>query len=295
MLPPSAPCGPQRPGVNTTPAVGADGTIIVVSRAHLNARYAYVVAIDQNLSPKWATSLRDYLQDGCGVTTPANGTDTENLFNCRAGTPMGVERVTGLPPAGRVDDQSSSSPVALPDGGVLYGAFTSYNGSRGHLLKLDHAGTLVGSYDFGWDSTPSVFGTATSYKIVVKDNHYGVDQNDVDLGPFFITELDSSLKILWKFQSTNTKSCVRQPDGTNACTDDHPNGFEWCINAVDRDGTVYANSEDGNAYAITANGTLRESFFLNQALGAAYTPIALDHAGRVYALNNGHLAMLGTK
>ncbi|HEX2688148.1 MAG TPA: hypothetical protein VHN14_16075 [Kofleriaceae bacterium] len=142
-----------------------------------------------------------------------------------------------------------------------------------------------------------MFGGSTDYKIVLKDNHYGTDQDGVDLGPFYITELDASLNMVWKFQSTNTKSCVRQPDGSMSCTDDHPHGFEWCINAaaVDRDGTVYANSEDGNAYAITADGKLRDSFFLEQSLGAAYTPIALDHTGRVFALNNGHLTILGGK
>lgn len=297
VLPPSSPCGPQRPGINTTPAVGSDGTIFIVSRAHANPRYAYVVALDESLSPKWATSLRDFLRDGCGVTTASDGTDSDNTGHCRVGTPAGIERVTGFLPAGRLEDQSSSSPVALPDGGVLYGAFTGYNGSRGHLFKLDRSGTIVGSYDFGWDTTPSVFGSPSDYKIVVKDNYYGQDQNGVDLGPFYITQLDASLNVRWRFQSTNTQRCARQPDGSTSCIDDHPNGFEWCINAaaVDRDGTVYANSEDGNAYAIRPNGTLRESFFLDRALGAAYTPIALDHTGRVFALNNGRLSILGSK
>jgi outer membrane protein assembly factor BamB len=296
IAPPSSPCGPQRPGINTTPAIASDGTIFVVSRAHFNPRYSYVVAIDDNLAPKWATSLRDVFHDGCGVTSAIDGTD-DHVNGCRVGTPVGLERVTGLAPAGRVDDESSSSPVALPDGGVLYGAFSGYNGARGHLVKLDTGGAIVGSYDFGWDSTPAVFGGPLGYRIVVKDNHYGVDSDGVDLGPFFITELDSSLHVIWRFESTNTQSCVRQPDGSKACIDDHPHGFEWCINAVavDRDGTVYANSEDGNAYAITADGKYRDALFLEQSLGAAYTPIALDHAGRVFALNNGHLAVLGAR
>jgi hypothetical protein len=299
-LPPSAPCGPQRPGINTTPAVGADGSIFIVSRAHFNSRYAYVTAVDEHLTTRWATSLRDYLHDGCGVTTPADGVDgtaTANQRHCRAGTPTGLEPDTGLPPAGSVDDSSSSSPVALPDGGVLYGAYTRYNDFRGHLFQLSRSGQIAGSYDFGWDSTPAVFGGPGDYKIVVKDNHYEFDQNGVPAGPYFITELDSSLNVLWKFQSTNTKSCVRTFNGEIGCVSDHPNGFEWCINApaIDRDGTVYANSEDGNAYAIAGDGTLRDAFFLEQSLGAAYTPTALDHAGHVYALNNGHLVILGDK
>lgn len=295
VAPPTAPCGPQRPGINTTPAVGADGTIFVVSRAHANPRYGYIAAVGPDLTPRWATSLRDMLHDDCGVLTPSDATATDQTSDCRPGTPDGVERVTGLAPAGRVDDQSSSSPVALPDGGVLYGAFTGYNSSRGHLFELDRTGAVAATFDFGWDSTPAVFGGPDDYKIVIKDNHYGTDANGVDLGPFYITELDAQLHTVWQFQSTNTRSCARQPDGTIACIDDHPHGFEWCINApaIDRDGTVYANSEDGTAYAIAADGTLRDALFLDQALGAAYTPVALDHRGRVFALNGGRLTVLG--
>ena len=51
----------------------------------------------------------------------------------------------------------------------------------------------------------------------------------------------------------------------------------------------------GNAYAITADGRLRDAVFLETSLGAAYTPIALDRTGRVFALNNGHLSVLGHK
>jgi outer membrane protein assembly factor BamB len=295
VAPPTAPCGPQRPGINTAPAVAADGTIFVVSRAHGNPRYAYIVAVDPDLAPRWATSLRDLLQDNCGVTNPSDGTATERTSHCRAGTPLGVERLTGLAPAAQVNDSSSSSPVALPDGGVLYGAFTGYNSARGHLFKLDRTGAVAALFDFGWDSTPAVSGGPDDYRIVIKDNHYGTDENGVDLGPFYITELDAQLHVLWQFQSTNTRSCARHPDGSIACTDDHPHGFEWCINApaVDRDGTVYANSEDGTTYAITSNGQLRDAIFLDQALGAAYTPVALDRAGRVFALNAGQLAVLG--
>jgi outer membrane protein assembly factor BamB len=295
VLPPTAPCGAQRPGINTTPAVAADGTIFVVSRAHGNSRYAYVVAVDPDLTPRWATSLRDLLHDHCGVSVASDATATERTSHCRPGTPIGVERVTGLAPAARVDDTSSSSPVALPDGGVLYGAFTGYNSARGHLVAIDRIGAVTATFDFGWDSTPAVIRGADDYRIVVKDNHYGTDDNGVDHGPFYITELDARLHVLWQFQSTSTRSCARQPDGSIACTDDHPHGFEWCINApaVDRDGTVYANSEDGTTYAITANGQLRDAIFLDRALGAAYTPVALDRSGRVYALNAGRLTVLG--
>ena len=52
---------------------------------------------------------------------------------------------------------------------------------------------------------------------------------------------------------------------------------------------------DGHLYAVDATGQLRDRFLLGKALGAAYTPVVLDHLGRVYALNNGHMFVIGAK
>ena len=38
-VPPTVPCGPQRPGINAIPAIAPDGTIYTVSRAHVADRY----------------------------------------------------------------------------------------------------------------------------------------------------------------------------------------------------------------------------------------------------------------
>jgi len=295
QLPPQYLCGAQRPGINSTPAIGPDGTIFVASRAHFDELYSYVAAVNPDLSTKWTASLRDRMHDGCGITIPSDGTPTQHLGDCAVGAPIGLDPSTGLAPAGMVDDDSSASPVALPDGGVLYGSLTYYNGERGHLMKFDANGTFSGAFDFGWDDTPAIISSGDDYKIITKDNHYGEDQWGVDLGPYYITQLDSSLNVDWKFLSTNTQSCQRAPDGTVACMSDHPHGFEWCINApaVDRDGTVFVNSEDGTAYAIGPDGQLRDSLFLDKAEGAAYTPVVIDHTGRVFAINNGHLVVLG--
>ena len=109
-VPQSAECGSQRPGINIAPAVAPDGTIYTVTRAHFNSRYSYIVAINPDLTPKWIASLRDRLNDGCGV-----------LAACREGTTQGVEPNTNDLPAGQVSDLSSSSPVVAPDGSILYG------------------------------------------------------------------------------------------------------------------------------------------------------------------------------
>ena len=89
----------------------------------------------------------------------------------------------------------------------------------------------------------------------------------------------------------------RAPDGTVSCVANpkNANGFEWCVNAlaVDANGAVYGNSEDGGVYVINQGGSLKDHLFLQLALGAAYTPISIDRAGRIYTQNDGHLFVVG--
>jgi outer membrane protein assembly factor BamB len=290
-LPPQFPCMSQRAAVNITPAIGKDGTIFTVTRAHsFRANdYAFIVALKPNLSLKWATPMNGILGDGCGVEVPFG----PGPFDCREGATSGpgVDPATNRLPSGQASDIGSSSPVATPDGGVIYGAFTGYNGFRGHLIKLDRHGHFKGSYDFGWDVTPGISRRGDDYSIIVKDNHYFSN------GPFLVTQLDSDLNVEWQFANTSTVTCERLPDDTISCFDDglHPDGFEWCINApaIDRNGTVYGLNEDGYMYAIDRHGVEVERVFMTRTRAAAYTPLSIDTRGRVYAQNNGELYVLG--
>src|SRR5262249_50096567 len=161
------------------------------------------------------------------------------------------------------------------------------------LLQFDAQGNFLHSYDFGWDVTPGIYLHDGTYSIVLKDNHYDTGSycNDEMAcppdpgGPYRVTQLDPKLQIEWVFTSTNQNSCVRKSDGTTHCMADHPNGFEWCINApaIDRRGVVYANGEDGVVYAIEQGGQAAKSLFLGESVGAAYTPLSLDKDGRIYA------------
>lgn len=318
--PPSSPCGTMRPALNAAPAIGQDGTIYTVTRTHLQDgvnRYAGIAAVNRDLTPKWWTSMRDRLNDGCnndqgtfpGSLLPANGTPG----GCRLGATPGVDPAQNSRPAARVLDDSSSSITVAPDGSILYGAYTRYDFARGHLMKFDSNGQFQGAYSFGWDSTPAVYQHDGTYSVVIKDNEYGGGPGfgsycNVDSvcpsrnnGPFFITQLDPNLNVEWKFQNTNNQLCTRNPDGSITCV---PNtsgnqwqniGFEWCINApvVDNQGVVYANSEDGNLYSIGQGGTLKQNIFLDQALGAAYTPLAIGPDGKIYTENKGKLFSIG--
>jgi hypothetical protein len=282
---PTITCGAVRPGINAAPAIAADGTIYVVGHANFNSRWSYIAAANPDLTPKWSASLRNLFHDGCGVLVPFGTTSR----SCRAGTTLGVDPNDNQPGSGSVSDDSTSSPVALPDGSVLYGTYTSYNGARGHLVHFSSSGAFLASYDFGWDTTPAVWEHGGTWSIVMKENFYAPPEK------YFITQLDANLKIEWQFRSTNTMACGRGPDGQVTCVDEQPDGFEWCVNApaIDSRGTVYANSEDGNLYAIGQNGVVQEKIFLQLALGAGYTPVSIGPDGKIYAQNAGHLFAVG--
>jgi hypothetical protein len=280
-VPSSIPCGSQRPGLNVAPAIAPDGTIYTISRAHFNSRWTYLVALNSDLTPKWSASLRDRFNDGCNVLLPPNGT----AGGCRSGALQGVDPSDNTAGAGRALDNSTSSPLIAPDASVFYGAYTRYNYTRGHLMHFSAGGAFLGSYPFGWDITPAIYTHTTGYSIVTKENHYDVGSYcDVcsdatrasDPSGYFVTRLDASLRVEWQVAN--------------------PNGMEWCVNgpAIDRDGVAYINAEDGSLYSINPDGTLRQSILLTEALGQAYTPVAIDDNGRVYAEKAGLLLVVSS-
>lgn len=195
--PPRPRAARKRPGVNAAPATGPDGTIYLIGRAHFNSAYGYLVAVNPDLTPLWSASLRDRLNDGCDVLLPPSG----SLGGCRAGSFRGVDPATNELPAGRVFDQSTSSPVVAPDGSILYGAATRYNYGRGHLFRFSSTGGFLAAYDFGWDITPAVYEHDGTWSVILKDNFYPVGtycgvpgQCGEGEAKYSLTSLDSNLR-----------------------------------------------------------------------------------------------------
>jgi len=277
-------CGAQRPGLNVAPAIAADGsTLYTLSRSHHSGRDAYLVAVNTaDLSLSWAISLQGLLNDGCNVLLPPNG----QPGGCSNGATTGVDPWQNVPGPGILQDASSGSPVVAPDGSILIGLYTDYNYARGHLLKFDSHGTFLASYDFGWDSTPAIYPHGGTYSVVLKDNHYPAGSYcsnptycpRAPIGPYYITQLDTNLVPEWKFQVVS-----KNPN----------NGF--CANApaVDSNGVVYADNENGNLYAIQQGGTTVNSISIGGRINAGYTPVSIGGDGLIYALNAGHLIAVG--
>jgi hypothetical protein len=303
---PTTKCGAVRPGINVAPAVAPDGTIYTVARNHFVTRYGYIVAVNPDMTAKWTASTHGVLSDGCNIEIPPNGTPG----GCTVGATTGVAPDTNSAPSGRILDDSSSSPVVAPDGSILYGSYTAYNYLQGHLLRYSSTGQFLNSFHFGWDDTPAIRTHGSTYSIITKDNHYGVgsycgnpavcppDRTASNPGypeAYFVTSLTPNLTVEWMFQNTNTLSCTRNPDNSVTCVSDHPNGFEWCVNApaIDSNGVTYANSEDGNLFALNSDGTLKQKIFQQLAIGAAYTPASIGGDGKLYSQNDGHLYVVG--
>jgi hypothetical protein len=242
-----------------------------------------------------------------GGQLPPNGAPG----GCRVGAHLGVDPGTNEPGPGRVLDDSTSSPVVAPDGSIFYGAYTLYNYAQGHMMRFSANGQFLNAFAFGWDITPAIYSHSSTYSVILKNNHYGggsycsvdefcpPDRNEQNSDgypeAFFVSSLSPNLTLEWSFQNTNTLSCTRQPNGSITCVSDHPRSFEWCVNAVvvDSRGVVYANSEDGNLFAINPDGTLKKRIFQQLALGAAYTPASLGADGKIYSQNAGHLFVVG--
>jgi hypothetical protein len=312
-VPPTIKCGTQRVAINAAPAIGPDGTIYLITRAHFISRYSYLVAVNPDLSPKWDASLRDRLNDGCGVPHAQGGQLEPNgqPNGCRVGANYGVDPATNRPGAGRVLDDQSSSPAVAPDGSIFFGAYTNFNYFQGHLMHFDANGNFLNAYGFGWDTTPAFYKHDGTYSVVTKDNHYGdseaycfvdalcpTDRNTYAPDypeAYFITSLTPNLTVEWQYQASNQQSCSRDASGKVTCVTDHPLSFEWCVNApaIDSNGVVYVNSEDGWLYAISQGGKVKDRIFQQLALGAAYTPASLGSDGKIYSQNSGHLFVIG--
>lgn len=287
-VPANVTCGTQRPGLNVAPVISNDGsTLYTVARAHFRGRASYLLALNiADLSLQWSTSLLNIFDDGCDILLPPDGQPD----GCSIYGGTGLDPTQNTFGAGIVSDQASASPMVAPDGAILFGVNDAYDYGRGHLLKFDSTGVLQSSYNFGWDTTPAIFPNNGTYSVILKDNHYdngSYCSNPIwcpkaPAGPYYITQLDSNLNIQWQFQDTSDNH-------------QHPNGYEWCANAaaVDSNGVVYADNEDGYLYAINQSGALQQRIFLERAISAGYTPTSMGGDGTIYGENAGHFIAIG--
>jgi outer membrane protein assembly factor BamB len=171
-----------------------------------------------------------------------------------------------------VIDQASSSPSVAADGSIFFGALS---GGPSYMMKFSPAGRYLTAFHFGWDTTPAIYAHDGTYSLILKNNSNAG-------GPYYITQLNADLVPEWSFRDKTVDK-------------NHPKGYEWCVNApaVDANGTVYANSEDGYVYVIGQGGKFKGRIFLRAVVQAAYTPLAIGPDGKIYAENDGDMFVVG--
>ena len=219
-VPPTAPCGSQRPGINVVPAIAPDGTIYTVSRAHDNSRYAYLVAVHPDLTPAWSASLRGILNDGCGVLVPIDDTPG----GCRAGAHAR---------RGSRDQRPARRPRRRP---VDRRPRSSCPTARCSTARRPPTTTPA---DTSSSSTPSGSFLAT-LRLRLGHHAGGLRARrhllDRDEGqPLQRAVRRRALRPLLarrepacpsgRFTNTNTESCARQPDGSVVCVRRPPGGL----------------------------------------------------------------------
>lgn len=320
-------CGETRVALNATPAVTLDGSkIFFMVRTRQNADHASMIALDGALTKRWQRMFRNFVNDACGVLIPATAEPgSGDPVKCRVGTPRGVSRETGLPPAPKSNDLSISSPMILVDGSIAIGSYGEGDNERGRTIIVEDNGVVRKAYNFGWlvnaVSFRNTSGGQTRDTFVINDSHY-------DNAPFNMRGLDvqqaSSSMLRWVAPNTTKERCelidriktctpVAPLDGTgqqnkacwkqstdDACSAVPPGGapFDFITRtpAVQRDGTFWAVSSDGHAYRFVGNTGVRVGppVFVDSAAPQTDTPISIDSTGRVYVMLNGSLAVLST-
>jgi hypothetical protein len=213
-----------------------------------------------------------------------------------------IDPETGKP--ANVQAFSTASPMVGPDGDVYYGVVNGRGSTRGSstgwLLHYDAALTAAKTPGaFGWDYTPtsvpaSAVGGYTgqsSYLLVAKYNSYNDGQHRMAVLDPHATQPDKGAPRI------NVMKEVITILGVTRVEPQDPYLHEWCINTGAFDPntkSVFVNNSDGYLYRWDlSNNTLAERFNLNTGYFQSYTPTALGPDGKVYAINNAMLTVVG--
>lgn len=197
----------------------------------------------------------------------------------------------------------TSAPMVGPDGDVYYGVLGSDNVNRlsiGWLLHFDAGLTQAKTPGgFGWDNTPTVvpasavggYTGSSTYLLAMKYNSYEDGQHRMAVLDPNATQADRFLPEARVMKEVIT---ILSP---TADSPGSPYLHEWCVNTAAFDPntkSVFMNNSDGFLYRwdLAAN-KLSEKFNLNTGYYQSYTPTALGPDGKVYAVNNAVLMVVG--
>lgn len=251
--------------VNSSPAVGNDGTVYVGS----NDGKLYAINPDGSL--KWSFSALDAIQSSPALAADGTlyvGSDDGRVYAINPDGTKKWEFLTG--------SANPSSPLIGADGTVYLCS------SQGRLLGLNPNGQVV---------LNKLLGAAAKCSPVLSVD--GTLYIGDDLGRLHSVARNGTLN--WSFQAGGTlaSSPAIASDGTIiiGCRDRkvyavNPNGsLRWSYQtgnevnsspAIASDGTIYIGSDDGKLYALRSNGALKWSYQTNGPIFDCSPAIAAD-------------------
>ena len=289
--------GPQTPelkwsfatgdAVRSSPAIGADGSIYIVSYDE------NLYAIDPDGTQRWSFHVGSV--GGYGLASPAIGADGTVYIgsgdgNLHAIEPNGTEKWR-FASDGRIDDVS---PVIDADGTIYFGStngtFYAVNPDGTEKWSVQTSLAIRSSAVIATDGT--MYFCATGYS-----------------GEVFAVNADGTVKWTFDTEGRLYSSPAVGADGTiyvGTTVGHHlhainPDGTEkWGFTTessvisspgIAADGTIYVGSLDGKLYAVDPDGTEKWSFntgksiFSSPAIGADGTIYVGSTNGTFYALN----------
>lgn len=245
--------------VNSSPAIGADGTVYVGSDDH------NLYAINPNGTIKWSYATGDMLLSSPAITADGTvyvGSLDNRLYALNPNGTLKWSYTTG----GSI---RFSSPAIGADGTVYVGSEDS------RLYGLNPDGSLKWSYKTDWwvVSSPAIDADGTVYVGGVDFKLYAINGN-------------GSLKWSYLTGSQILSSPAIGTDGTvyvgsmgNLLYAINPNGsLKWSYitggqifssPSVGVDGTVYVGCDDWKVYALNPDGTLKWSYTTSSAVDSS--------------------------
>ena len=296
--------GPETPGtkwkvetgdrVESSPAIGVDGTVYVGSNDH----HLYAIHPDGSLKWKYETGAFIY------YSSPAIGSDGTVYVTSGDGYLYTINSDGSLKwkyeyEPGDVQWPSPSSPAIGSDGTIYVGSGDS------HVHAVHPDGSLKWKYETGdavW-SCPAIGPDGTVYAKSADHNFYAIHP-------------DGSLKWKYEIRHQDTGSAAIGADGTVYVTLQlgpdfrplhaiHPDGsVKWkcedvghgsggiCSLSIGSNRIIYVGSGDGHLYAVNSDGSLEwkyeteGSIFSCPAIGADGTIYVGSDDKRLYAIDS---------
>jgi outer membrane protein assembly factor BamB len=265
--------------VDSSPAIGADGTIYV------GATGPNFYAINPDGSQKWK-----FTPGACVYSSPAIGADGTIYVGSSDGNLYAINPDGSRKWSGTTGGQVYSSPAIGADGAIYIGSFDNYL----YAIYPDLTWWAAPTGDKVW-SSPAIGADGTIYFGSDDNNLYAINPDGSQKWSFTTGGIVISSPAIGTdgtiyFGSFDGNLYALNPDGSQKWS--FTAGYSvYSSPAIGTDGTIYVGSDDNNLYAINPDGSQKWSFTTGDwvrsspAIGADGTIYVGSYDNNLYAIN----------